>query len=317
MDHWAYQILLEYHWAFGPLLYCYVRSFLDPGFRLKGRMGWIFLPVLLQTAFSLWVKIQNLYWQGSPDDLPFLGSESYQLWMHTPFQYLILSGLLLFFSFRAMLHISKASLRALNPTQQNSLNWLKLIIRGYQVFSLLTILVTLADFLFFDYAFEPFYPFPVFISLAGLTYWLALSGYAHREASLPPPPPATGSLNPDGEWVSLMDRIENYMDEERPYLNPDLNLSKLADSLQLKNYQITQALNRVRKQTFSQYINTYRVEEAQKLLGSSEYDHFTLLAIGYEAGFNSKASFNRVFKAISGLSPSAYKNQATGSDRGG
>lgn len=315
MDHWAYQVLFEYHWAFGPLLYCYVRSFLDPAFRIKQRLWLIFLAPAIQVLFSFWVKIQNLYWTGSPDDLPFLGSESYQLWMHTPFQYLVLSIILLIFTIQAINLIDEAGDRALNSAQKSSLHWLRMIIRAYQLFTILVILLTSLDYFFFDYAFEPFYPFPVFIALAGLTYWLALSGYSNREATLPPPPIPHDISQQDQEWLKVMDQIEAFMQTNQPYLNQDLSLPKLAEYLELKNYQITQALNRIRKQTFSQYINGYRVKEAQRLLSSPDHGHLTVLALGFDSGFNSKASFNRVFKANTGLSPSEYKRQVSSSNK--
>lgn len=312
MDHWAYHVLLEFHWAFGPLLYCYVKSFLDPTFRLKGKYWLFFIPLGIQIGFSFWVKAQNFFWQGSPSDLPYLGSESYQLWMHTPFQYLVLCALILYFSFRASKLVKATGERALNPVQKNGLSWIKMILIAYQIYAGLTILLTLVDFLFFDYAFEPFYPFPVFIGMAGLTYWLALSGYANREATLPPPP-SDNAIKPKPEWVGIMERLEQFMERERAYLDPELSLAKLAGSLDLKNYQVTQALNRVRQQTFSQYINTYRVAAAKEFLHSPSHANFTLLAIGFDAGFNSKASFNRVFKATTGMSPSEYQKQASSS----
>jgi len=312
-QHWAYYFLIDLHWVYGPLLYCMARSFLDPAFRIHGRRWIIFLPFGLQIGFHIWVKIQNIFWAGSPTDLPWMGSESYQLWMHTPFPFLILFGLMFVAIGALQQPLKKAYARALNDHQKEGLHWLNRILWVFMLFSLLGMILIMLDFVFFDYAFAPFYPYPVFIGMAIMTYALAISGYAKREATLPPISPpidkqATQTIHPR---AATLEQLNQYFADHHPYLDPEMTLIKLAALMETKGYLLTQALNQIQGQTFSQYLNSFRVAEAKRLLHHPEFDHLTLLAVGFEAGFNSKASFNRVFKAATGMPPGTFrKNKA-------
>lgn len=308
MEDWGYYLLIDLHWAYGPLLYALARSFLNPSFRIKGKQWPIFIPVGMQITVHAWVKIQNLYWEGSPSDLPFMGSESYQLWLHTPFPFLILFGLLLISIASIQPILRNTYARALNHHQKAGLNWLNGILWAFMLFSLLGMGITMVDFIFFDYAFAPFYPYPIFIGLAVLTYGLAMSGYAHREATLPPLdlPLASGESSPHPR-AGTMETLHHFFNEQKPYLDPEMTLVKLAGLMDTKGYLLTKALNQVQGMTFSQYLNAFRMQEAKRLLLDPKFKDFTLLAIGFEAGFNSKASFNRIFKASTGIPPGVFR----------
>jgi len=62
---------------------------------------------------------------------------------------------------------------------------------------------------------------------------------------------------------------------------------------------------------FPDYINKYRVKEAKKLLGDNNFSAYTIVAIGLECGFNSKSTFYYAFKKFTGLTPTAYRKEAT------
>jgi AraC-like DNA-binding protein len=109
--------------------------------------------------------------------------------------------------------------------------------------------------------------------------------------------------------ISLSMKLKNYMENEKPYTNMDLTLKDLAFALDTYPHYITQVLNTVFNQNFYDFINTYRVEEVQKRLHEPQFKNFTILAIAYDCGFNSKSSFNRIFKQKTGLTPSEYRNR--------
>lgn len=307
VNHWSYHVLIEFHWIYGPLTYFYVKSWLQPGFRMTRAEWWWLFPGLLQVIFSNWVKIQNFYWAGSPEDLPFLGSESYVLWMHTPFQYLLLLGGIGYFSWKGKRLLVSAKNTEAARFEYSDLKWLKWILLAFQSFALLGMALTLVDFIWFDYAFEPFYPFPLFLGLAALTYWLALSGFVQRGDLLKPPqvPLETGKAE---SFSAILTGADQLMEKDRLFLDPELSLQGLAGRLGIKPYLLTRALNQLRGQSFRQYLNSYRIAEAQHLLRSSNHQHFSIAAIGFEAGFNSKATFNRTFKNESGMTPLEWKN---------
>nr|WP_246615810.1 helix-turn-helix transcriptional regulator [Aquimarina litoralis] len=96
--------------------------------------------------------------------------------------------------------------------------------------------------------------------------------------------------------------------EEQLFKDPELTLASLSKQLDVKPYLVTKCLNTIYQKKFNDYINELRIEEVKRLLNDPKNDNFTLLALAYEAGFNSKASFNRAVKKITGNPPSALKS---------
>ncbi|MGB5287432.1 MAG: helix-turn-helix domain-containing protein, partial [Ignavibacteriaceae bacterium] len=109
------------------------------------------------------------------------------------------------------------------------------------------------------------------------------------------------------EQISVISKtLTQLMDFEKPYLKPDLKLSELASLLSVSSNHLSQYLNQELKTNFYDYINYYRIEEAKKRLIDPENTNYTILAIAYDSGFSSKASFNRIFKKHTGTTPSNY-----------
>ena len=105
----------------------------------------------------------------------------------------------------------------------------------------------------------------------------------------------------------LSERLREYMKKEKPYLNQSLTLKDLAKAMDTYPHYITQVLNTIFNQNFYDFVNEYRVEEAERQLTAPSKAKFTILSIAYDCGFNSKATFNRVFKEKKGVTPSEYK----------
>lgn len=116
-------------------------------------------------------------------------------------------------------------------------------------------------------------------------------------------PPRNGNKFPE-----LKEKLLHYMETNKPYLKSDLKISELADFLTIPYYQLSQFINDEFSVNFYDFINKYRVEEAKKLL-IEDTRNYKILAIAFEVGFNSKATFNRVFKNITELTPSEFKKK--------
>lgn len=112
----------------------------------------------------------------------------------------------------------------------------------------------------------------------------------------------------DTEAIILAENLKEVMQTQKLYLNQELSLKDLAKSIDTYTHYITQILNSYFNQNFYDFVNQYRVEEAERLLLDPSKSNFTILAIAYECGFNSKAPFNRAFKKKNGITPSEYKN---------
>lgn len=104
------------------------------------------------------------------------------------------------------------------------------------------------------------------------------------------------------------EQLSALMIQQNPYLDSDLNLVKLAEKLGVSTHQLSYVINKGFNENFFQFINAYRVEKAKELLNNPKYDAYTILAIGYESGFNSKTTFNTTFKKITKITPTQYRN---------
>lgn len=106
---------------------------------------------------------------------------------------------------------------------------------------------------------------------------------------------------------SILSNMESVMSSEKAFADEDLTLTSLAGELNISAHQLSQILNEKLNKTFPQYINTFRVKEAQKMI--LEDEDRSLLSIAFAVGFNSKASFNRSFKSITGITPQDYRKR--------
>lgn len=105
----------------------------------------------------------------------------------------------------------------------------------------------------------------------------------------------------------LTNVVFQYLKTKKPYLNPDYNLQMMAEDLNISRHKLSEAINNGQKKNFYKLINEFRVEEVKEMLGDPSFRHYTVLGVGMECGFNSKTSFNRIFKEETGLTPSEYK----------
>ncbi len=101
--------------------------------------------------------------------------------------------------------------------------------------------------------------------------------------------------------------IKHYIETQKPYLNPDYNLEQMAKDLNITRQNLSQTINDEIGKNFYQLINEYRVLEFKKYLNDPKMNHITFLGLAYEAGFNSKSSFYRVFKEITGETPTEFR----------
>ncbi|HTF80912.1 MAG TPA: AraC family transcriptional regulator, partial [Cytophagales bacterium] len=95
--------------------------------------------------------------------------------------------------------------------------------------------------------------------------------------------------------------------KDKLYKTEGLSIKELAEKSGFQSYLVSQAINSVLNKTFFELVNEYRIEESKRLLTNPAYNHLSLVGIGFEAGFNSKTTFNSLFKKHTGFTPSEYK----------
>lgn len=120
----------------------------------------------------------------------------------------------------------------------------------------------------------------------------------------------SAKLADEAKFREIMGTLDSRMVRETLYLDPDLTLAKLARKMQLNQKFISAAINTLNKQTFTDFINAYRIAAARKHLSSPENSADSILDIALNSGFNAKSSFNRVFKSHTGQTPQQYRAKA-------
>lgn len=149
---------------------------------------------------------------------------------------------------------------------------------------------------------ELFYPW--YLVLAVMTIWIAAVALLRPEMELPAqttPASASPQLRDKGIW------LRNAMKTNRYYRDPELSLNSLAEKLGIHTHELSRIINTALKKSFNDFVNEYRVAEVVRNMQDTAYDRMNLAGIALESGFNSKATFHRIFKQVTGKSPAEYK----------
>jgi len=158
-------------------------------------------------------------------------------------------------------------------------------------------------------------------SLSVFVYAMGYSGLRRTEllTGMDDLPPATRRYEKSTLTLERADtylqRLLDLMNTEKPYLDSDLTLQKLAKALSISPHHLSQTINEQLNQNFFDFINTYRIEEAKRMLLDPAKKHYTILAVSEEIGFNSKSAFNTAFKKHVNMTPSEFRKIADSSGR--
>lgn len=155
----------------------------------------------------------------------------------------------------------------------------------------------------------------IFSTLTGFVYLISYFGYKERVFVTDIPRLTSEKYRrsrvPESEGEKLWATLENLMHQQEPYLNPELDLAALARQTDTTPNKLSQVINTYAGLKFNDYVNRYRVEKTKLLMTDPGYQNYSLLGMAYEAGFTSKATFNRVFKKFEQCTPSEYKSRST------
>jgi AraC-like DNA-binding protein len=315
-------IPLLFQFLVGPVFWLYVRSLTEPGFRLKAADGLHLLPALAYLILAL----------------PFLSAGSlYKMvlmysWLH---QQRPIGEYLSNFWYELALPIQSAAYLALvalrlrdherrirdqfSTVDHLTLAWLRRVVA---VFALGLVGLTLGYVLIL-----------LGVQLSGallcaplantvVVYYFSWVSTRGASPQLPADPRPVAHPEPEpgepktkyekstlpGEVAGrILRRLEQTMTADKPYLDPDLTLDALASQLRTSRNHLSQVLNHSLGTTFYEYVNRFRIKEAAEKLIGPEAGRHDILTIAADCGFHSKSTFNKVFKAWYGVSPSEYK----------
>jgi AraC-like DNA-binding protein len=158
---------------------------------------------------------------------------------------------------------------------------------------------------------------PVFRRIHPLLYLLAVSVLAgvisglmlYRKKLKAGPPSSGGFVIDPAKADEIMKKVIYKFDVEKIYKKDHLSLAALSEELAIPSYQLSWIINKKMNKTFSGLVNSYRVREVRKRLTSPSDADKNILEIAFDAGFNTKTSFNRVFKKLTRTTPSQYRQQ--------
>ncbi|MEZ4773586.1 MAG: helix-turn-helix domain-containing protein [Bacteroidia bacterium] len=297
-----YFLPIYFSLAFGPLVYFYTLAITDSRFTFSFREIGHFLPVLIQASLYVFLQLRDYEFR-----------RWFWLEVHRPITYdlefnlsLISLILYLFLSIRLIVRYQKWLNNHFSEVSKISLNWLKIVQSLMIVMSLLWLADLFVREIWQYYADQRYSAIGMGISILALAAGglmqanLRLSGFSSE----------TEEKNPATEVIidtSLVEKIKTEMAEGEYYLNPDLTLEAFARQLKLPSRLISAQINQGFGIPFIDFVNQYRVEKVKRHIQDKDLQHMTLLGIALESGFNSKSTFNRVFKKFTGKSPSEYQ----------
>ena len=206
---------------------------------------------------------------------------------------------------------------AYSSLEKMNLNWLKLNVIAF----LCMWLVDIADFLLgkMDILSNEASVLLTFVSL--LINFLFANLIIYRGLTTPElfiePPESTvknkysGSLLSPEQSVRIAEKLKEFMEKEKPFLEPEISLQELSTRVKIHPRYVSQVINERFNKNFFEFVNYYRVEEAKTQLITESGLEKTVLEILYECGFNSKSVFNTFFKKSTGLTPSQYRKRCS------
>lgn len=315
LEHLPYEIpFLVIPLVYGPLLFLYVRTLISE----EPKWNWTDLAHF--APFILFLGLAFLFHSG-PDE-----TSSLPVWAHPGRLAKMIYELLIFTSFTTYSIIVYVLLtrhrKAIREefsfsSGKITLTWLLFVSITVYASYLLTFLSAGIQMLVIHLPFDP-----KIFSFTGLTLFsFAFSFYGHRQAQIfsragsvkkPMEEETVNSIKYAksglrGEDLrKLVNAMDDLMNRKKLFLNPELSLAEVSEELLIPKHHLTQAMNTELGKNFYAYINELRVKKFMEMVVDPRYKDYTFLAIAFECGFNSKSTFNSVFKRITGFTPSEY-----------
>lgn len=307
--------------TYGPLLFLYVRHMTNPDLRFSPWNLLHFIPFAVFFAVSVFFRDKPVF-----DNLSgfFVIDRFISLRIVYSVCFLLSVTVYSILSFiKIRQHQARLKDYISYTSAKMTLNWLKVLsitfYAGYIVVFIVGGIDILAGLLHFD----PYVLTFIFITFFSFAY----SFYAIRQPEILSDSMATiheeavAGQNGTERYArsglrdelaeEYLTRLLKYMDDEKPYLDGDLNINDLSRKTGIPRHHITEVLNEKHKRNFFSFINEYRVKEVISRINDPKYQHYTILAIAFDSGFNSKSTFNTFFKAYTGKTPSEYRKELT------
>lgn len=298
-----YSFLISVQFVWGGLFYLFICSLLDSKFQFRLKCLWILVPMFIAyfiLIFSLDPQLSNQM------------NIRYPLIYQYRFQALMAFSNILIVGYNVAAILRYTKYRAdvkINPQQANNIPgiWINISLWGFVVSCALVQVGNQLDNAIPDKGFS----WKVIGNVAFLIYFCVLFYVAIVSRSLTEKFQSREKYKKSSisklEAQHMISQLDHLMDTQKPYVNSSLKLKDLSGMLEVSERNLSQVINEHMQQNFSDYINSYRVKYAMNLLTDPLLKEKTILWVLFEAGFNSKSSFNTIFKKVVGCTPAEYR----------
>jgi AraC-like DNA-binding protein len=292
----------------GPLLYFYVQASLNPEFKVTKKERPHFYSIIIDLVPSLTTIV---FFIGVNTKLLANNPAPWGLFLDT---YNVYADIPRWLSLAIYSRISYKCLKQYKTTHTSGLNilsvnlkWLQQLVIAMGVFVAVW-LVYLIPYIIPGYStslLNTLNWYPIYLPLVILIYWLGVKAF--MEQSVAKQKSATFSNTLSKETIeTTMAVLIKTMETDKMFLKPELSLSLLSDGVNIPQKTISAVLNQHMHKNFNEFVNDYRLQAFKEKLSQTDLQHLTIAGIAAECGFNSQATFQRIFKEAEGISPSVY-----------
>ncbi len=310
--------LINISFGIAPLIYLYVKSITQSNFRFKSKYFWFFVPLFLFIAYRLTIFTYDALQTGFKETQNgYLKIHLDEAYVQNISWFLETSYMMVFlaFTFQLFYNYRKKIKQYFSNIYKLELNW---ILSFLIIFSIFFLYGTIQDILgqfYIEIHYVQRWWLNLFVALA--TLYLGIKGFFTDTSKLnkinftftPESIAIPEHQESDTEKTiptQDLEIVKKLMEDDKIYLNPELNLQDFAKQAGMSRAQLSETINAGFDKNFNDFVNSYRVEAFKEMLKNEKHQQLSLLGIAEECGFNSKATFNRVFRKLTNYTPTQY-----------
>jgi len=313
--------LISLGMVLAPLLFFYVKSITTSDFKFKKRDIWHFVPWLIFFAFKGFILIYDAAQPGFNDT-----QNGYMVinlqWKYLDPVFTLFSTfqmlLYLAFTFQLFYEYKNKIRHYFSNVFKLELNWIRNFLYVYSIIFIYGVIQIFINEVITELSWTQKWWLQFCSAL--VVIYVGIKGYFTDTVKLT-------SLNFESndklnlskktevtpkevsvEIAQKKEQLNTYFEKEKPFLNPDLNLIELSKKVHMNRAELSEVINEGFGLNFNDFVNGFRVNAVKEKLYKGEHKQLSLLGIAYDCGFNSKATFNRVFKKLTNTSPTEFLN---------
>lgn len=283
----------------GPLIYFHSKKILESSFKFEKKALVHFIPgaifFIAYVVFFL-IPLEYKQWQ-----------------LHTDFDpYIVIveqfAGLISLMIYMTLVVHGLKEIKAHNfDRKKKEIKWLeRLFLVTYLLIGVWVFNLSI-NAIFFELKSSTLTYFSLWVTLCLYLYWIGIEIFRSEKVLILKQGAKKSIVS--SELDEFKRKVEHIMRSERPFNDPNLTLKKLSEYFEIRPKELSGLINSAYQKNFYSLVNEYRIEEVKRLLLDNELGNLTIVAIAEKAGFNSKSSFNSIFKKETGMTPREFKIQ--------